>query len=217
MRWNAEDSYVADSATQDARAARQLEQLPKAHEKGRLLDFGAGVGTFAATAQAAGWAVEGVEVNETATRRARDAFGLELRLEPTEGPFDVITMWDVVEHLRSPETVIRQLAARLAPAGLMLFETGNWECWQRVALGRKWGLYLFDHQTYFSPASLAKLVARAGMPRFTLADSGHRKPSARSWVRPLSAARKRRAFRRAAKWGPHGDIEVMFCAAARDE
>jgi SAM-dependent methyltransferase len=205
MRWAAGDAYVADPARQLSRASRQLEQLSAIQEPGRLLDFGAGIGTFASVASAAGWAVDAVEASPMAIRRARSEFGVVMTREMPDGPFDAITLWDVVEHLRDPEGTVRDLAARLAPGGRIVFETGNWECWQRVAAGREWGLYLFDHQTYFSPPSLAELSARAGLRRFELLDGGHRRPS----VRQLGA------YRHSAVWGAHRDIEIMVCSAWR--
>lgn len=56
MRWRSQDTYVGDPEHQRARAAKQLELLALVAPAGaRVLDFGAGIGTFARAARAAGW------------------------------------------------------------------------------------------------------------------------------------------------------------------
>lgn len=215
-RWSSSDPYVSDGAAQDQRAAAQvryLDQLGLAG--GRLLDFGAGVGTFVRAANDAGWAAEGVEHSPGAVARARKELGVTLTTELQPGEFyDVVTLWDVVEHLRDPEVVLRDLATRLRPGGMMLLETGNYESWPRRARGDAWGLYLLDHQTYFTPHSLGVITGRAGLGGFRLLDTPRVSPHFRKrlwrsipeWWSYLCARKD---------WGSHADIDVMVAAVRR--
>ncbi|HEV3085657.1 MAG TPA: class I SAM-dependent methyltransferase [Candidatus Elarobacter sp.] len=220
MRWRSQDAYVADAGQQRARAETQLQLLaPLVPEGGRVLDFGAGPGTFVRVAREAGWEAVGVERSESARERARSANSVELLPDPAGAGdgFDAITMWDVVEHLRDPQRIVETLRPLLRRGGWMIFETGNWESWRRVEFGDAWGLYLFDHQFYFSPASLQSLVSRAGLRDFRLLPAAEAPPpdppapaagpdAVRIW-KTYQAALER--------WPGHASIDI-FVAAARN-
>lgn len=160
-RWASADAYVADTDFARRRARLQLDLVGQRRTAGTLLDFGAGSGAFVRAALDAGYEATGVEHSPVAREQARQRYGVELVAE-ARGPYDVVTMWDVVEHLRDPITSLADLRARLKPGGLVFVETGNWESWSRFLSGDRWGLYLFDHQYYFSPASLEAVLEKAG-------------------------------------------------------
>jgi SAM-dependent methyltransferase len=216
MRWRSADKYVADEAFQRQRAEQQFARVADlAPVPGRLLDFGAGVGTFAGVARSAGWDVSGVESSAEAVRRAHDDHGVGLTSDIPDGTFDVITLWDVIEHVRDPAGMLVQLASSLAPRGLMVIETGNWECWQRLHARHDWTLFLLDHQFYFSPASLLVLLQQAGLDDLCLLDVGHARPRRRPSIRRAAIwARAWAAYAEAKRrWNGHHDIEVMIATA----
>src|SRR5262249_9220869 len=80
---------------------------------GRLLDFGCGGGSYLARMPAQGWQVTGLDASALAVDRVREV----LRLPAVEGTlpypqfetasFDVITMWQVLEHVHQPLEVLR--------------------------------------------------------------------------------------------------------------
>ena len=128
-------------------------------------------------------------------------------------------MWDVIEHLRDPVEVIREIGEHLKADGLIFIETGNFENWKRIVAKDKWGLYLFDHQFYFSPSSLKRVLQRAGFDGFCLVNTdrqypsfhlkqllGHPLGSMISWLEYIKAR---------AKWPEHGDMNVMVAVARR--
>lgn len=87
-----------------------LAQRGVAH--GRLLDVGCGLGVFMAAAQARGFAVEGTEVSNYAAEYVRGKLGVPVFLGdlgqagyPTES-FDVVTLWDVLEHVQRPSALL---------------------------------------------------------------------------------------------------------------
>jgi len=132
-------------------------------------------------------------------------------------------MWDVVEHLRDPETVLRMIGEHLIQDGLVFIETGNFENWRRIVEKDKWGLYLFDHQFYFSPSSLAQVLCNAAYKSFCLLNCNRERPSlhpkrvlrhplhssALSWLAWLEWAKAR------AQWPEHGDINIMVVVGRR--
>jgi len=53
-------------------------------------------------------------------------------------PFDVIVLWQVIEHLPDPWQVLTAAAERLAPNGVLVLDTPNPEAFQFRVLGRRW-------------------------------------------------------------------------------
>lgn len=216
MRWSSGDSYVADAGRKRRQAVRKARLVRGVAPHARaLLDFGAGSGAFVAAARQAGFEAEGVERSESARARAKAFYDVDLLETPPEGGLhEVVTLWDVIEHLRDPVGLLAWLRGRMAPGGLIVLETGNYENWKRLARGDRWGLYLLDHHFYFTPASLEAVTAAAGFGDFRLLDRGHRQVEPPG---PSSTRRDRRdhaayleAMRR---WPGHGDINVMIATA----
>jgi 2-polyprenyl-3-methyl-5-hydroxy-6-metoxy-1,4-benzoquinol methylase len=75
------------------------------------------------------------------------------------GTFAVITMFDVLEHMRDPRACVARSRELLAPGGILAIETGDLASpWARL-LGTRW--YFLDppqHLSYFTAAGLAALV-----------------------------------------------------------
>src|ERR1700688_2285559 len=217
MRWRSQDAYVADAEQQRARVQRYLgvvRALGVPHP--RLLDFGAGIGTFVRAARDEGWDAVGVERSASAVESARGEHSVELNadLSAVETDFDVITMWDVIEHLRDPRGTVEALRAHLRPGGWLVMETGNWESWGRLLAADAWALYLFDHQYYFSPRSLEEMLSRAGYRDFRVV-GGQRStpptsPQAASGVEFDTWKMYQSAV---ALWPEHASIDIMVAAA----
>jgi len=218
-RWKSPDQYVGDRQRQLKRARSQASHV-KRFVQGpiRLLDFGAGAGSFVRAALDQGWEATGVEQSTSARARAKEYYEVDLLGSLPDGRFDAITMWDVVEHLRDPRAVLKMLAEHLNPGGFLILETGNFENWKRVAQDDEWSLYLFDHQFYFTPASLRQVLREAGFPGFHLLNRGRSFPPILPW-QLLSPSRTWQLWRQWAQaksqWPEHGDINVMVVAAQR--
>lgn len=141
---------------------------------GRVLDIGCAAGYFLRVAQDAGHDVHGVELSAAIAGEAELALGKERihvgtlddavrakRYAPQS--FDLITMWDVVEHLPDPQHVLRTVRGLVKPGGKLLLETQNvasrWARW----LGRRWHHYKHDEHLYhFSPATIVRLLGDCG-------------------------------------------------------
>lgn len=123
--------YMADeplhrkNARSRVGAARRFGAKPG----GSWLDVGCAVGFTLDEARSAGHAVHGVEVSDWASSVARTRFGLDVsstladaRLA-LETPADVLTMFQVLEHLPDPTASLQEARACLGPGGLLLIET----------------------------------------------------------------------------------------------
>ncbi len=133
----------------------------------RLLDVGCHIGVFVEIAAARGWDAWGVEPSRWAAEQAR-ARGLQvvtgtLRDMTFDGePFDVVTLWDVIEHLTDPAAELRQMRRALRPGGLLAIHTIDIESWLARLLRSRWPWLMEMHLYYFSRATLSALLARLG-------------------------------------------------------
>lgn len=168
---------VADTGFLEERHARELtyRRLLKVlnqltgGRRGRLLDAGCSMGFFLREAQHEGWNVEGLEPSHWAAEHARKEFGLpvhegpiaSISLEPAS--FDVITIWDVVEHLVDPVGDFRHLARALKPGGVFALSTHSIESLSARMLGGRYPFLMAMHVTHFTPRTTAQLFELAGL------------------------------------------------------
>jgi 2-polyprenyl-3-methyl-5-hydroxy-6-metoxy-1,4-benzoquinol methylase len=169
------DAYdgVVDQRYEEERSGRletftrDLADVHRHERSGRLLDVGCHLGLFLDVARRAGWDVAGVEPSRWSVERARER-GLDVRhgtLETVEFPpesFDVITMWDVVEHLADPLAELRRMHGLLRPDGLLALSTMNVDALFPRLAGRRWPWYMQMHLVYFSRRTLHNMLAKAG-------------------------------------------------------
>jgi SAM-dependent methyltransferase len=150
------------------RACRERRELPW-HGQGRLLDFGCGGGSFLKRMQRQGWEVTGVDASATAVYRIRTELGLRAlagtlphaALQPST--FDVITMWNSLEHVHDPLAVLHEANRLLVPGGRLLVAVPNIDSLPFRWFGSAWyGLDLPRHLTHFAPWTLQPMLEQAG-------------------------------------------------------
>ena len=136
-------------------------------QQGRLLDIGCSKGMFMAVARQDGWDATGVDFNPEAIAFAKDVWNLNVHLGNAEDmgfgdqQFDLITMWDVIEHLPDPLKFLKKIKALLKPGGLLAFETPNAGSLYAKLRRRYWG-WGPHHLYYFTPATITALLTEAG-------------------------------------------------------
>lgn len=136
---------------------------------GSLLDVGCGTGLFVCAAQQAGWAATGVDASAWAVAsggrrcpRARFRAGLLPEIDFPAGSFDVVTLWNVLEHVPRPVETIERIRSWLALDGWLFLSLPNADSRIARLMGKRWGLLLREHLWYFSPATIAALLSRSG-------------------------------------------------------
>ncbi len=133
----------------------------------RLLDVGCHIGVMVELAQARGWEAWGVEPSTWAAEQAR-ARGLRVvtgtltDANLKEDYFDVVTMWDVIEHLTDPAAEVRQVHRVLQPGGVFAIHTIDIESWFARLMGNRWPWLMEMHLYYFSPRTLSKMLEHNG-------------------------------------------------------
>jgi 2-polyprenyl-3-methyl-5-hydroxy-6-metoxy-1,4-benzoquinol methylase len=137
----------------------------------RLLDVGCSNGAFIHTANTMGMNCEGVEPAQEAAQAAQESglkvtqgFLEEVRLP--DNSFDVITIFEVIEHLKDPLSLLKECKRLLKPAGILGIRTGNTDSWTVKVVKEKWHYFNIDkhggHISFFNKRSMSALAQRAG-------------------------------------------------------
>ena len=136
--------------------------------QGRVLDVGCAAGFFLELMRARGYSVHGLDVSAHAVCLARN-LGLEVRradIRSARYPsshFDLVTMWDVLEHVPDPLGYLREAHRILRPTGVLLVETLNIGSFTARLLGRRWPLFAPPyHLFYFTRPAMRMMLARTG-------------------------------------------------------
>jgi 2-polyprenyl-3-methyl-5-hydroxy-6-metoxy-1,4-benzoquinol methylase len=181
------------------------------------LDFGCGDGAFLRRMHARGWRVLGLDLSEAAVRHVRCEPGLRALVGTLPHPdlspesFDVITMWQSLEHVHRPLEVLQQAYRLLAPGGKLIAAVPNIDSAPFRWFGPAWfGLDLPRHLTHFSAATLRRMLERAGFRVEALRMVRHN-----AWLRASArrACRQRRAPYRL-RWlraGPLCRLASLYC------
>jgi SAM-dependent methyltransferase len=148
-----------------ARARRAVRYFSSS---GKVLDVGCGQGTFLQLMQAKGWKGYGTELSSRSASRALQA-GLSVSVGEIRGNqfptdfFDLVTFWQVLEHLRDPSAVLRRVRPLLKHGGIVAISTPNVESLQaRVFKGDWFHLDAPRHLFLFSPRTLGKFMGAHG-------------------------------------------------------
>src|SRR5215467_4091579 len=162
-------SITAAADSSKHRWSLQNETIARYQAGGRLLDLGCSAGAFLSTMRGDAWSLFGIEISPEEASHARERAGAEVFVgdifdapfEPAS--FDVITSFDVLEHLYQPKRVIRQVYSWLKPGGIYYVAVPNVESWESHLFKSYWyGLEMPRHLFMYSPTSLRKLATDAG-------------------------------------------------------
>jgi SAM-dependent methyltransferase len=136
---------------------------------GSVLEIGCGSGLMLAAFRQCGWRVLGLERNEAVAEIGRRSLGVEIVSSPVEAlphdaQFDLIIMFQVLEHIADPIGLLRACVKRLAPGGFLITNVPNFSSWQSKFAGAKWfHLDVPRHLNHFTPQTLDATLNRAGL------------------------------------------------------
>jgi 2-polyprenyl-3-methyl-5-hydroxy-6-metoxy-1,4-benzoquinol methylase len=154
-----------------------LERLEQLCSGRRILDVGCGDGHFLEVALERGWKAYGTEFTDDAVRVCRDK-GIEMRQGPLSKDmfseaFDVVTSFEVIEHINNPVAEMKIIYDLLKPGGLFYCTTPNFNSTSRRFLGPKWNVIEYpEHLSYYTPGTLDQLFRNTGLKKTELITSG---------------------------------------------
>lgn len=165
--------YTGQESARRAHARRKLLWLrtiaPRIARGGRLLDVGCAAGFFLAEARR-WYEVQGVELSSWSSDYARERFQLPVHTGtlidaalPTDH-FDVVTLWDVIEHVPDPVPLLTEAARVMKPGARLVLTTGDWGSRYAQRHGADWHLMTPPwHLTMFTRDSLQRAASAAGL------------------------------------------------------
>jgi SAM-dependent methyltransferase len=144
----------------------------------RWLDFGFGEGGLLAAAQQRGWLCFGTEASPHALEHGRSrgwhvAEAAAGKSSFAAGSFDVVSLIEVIEHLREPAVALREALNWLRPGGLLYLTTPNARSLNRRVLGSEWSIFCPpQHWVIWSPLGLCRALEDVGFIRVRMRTTG---------------------------------------------
>jgi SAM-dependent methyltransferase len=188
--------YIADRDNITRLARRRLEAIERHRRGGKLLDVGCAAGFFLDEARRRGWETIGVEVSRFASEYARRELHLDVFTGPLEAAklpdqeFDVVVLYFVLEHLRDPLALLREVGRVLQVGGLLSVAVPNIAGLYFRLNKEAWIAERVRHQSHFyefSPRTLRRMLGQAGLRVAALTSEGRytRGHALATWVKRL--------------------------------
>lgn len=162
-------TYVSQLEARERTFASSLAEIERAAGgKGRLLDIGTAAGAFVAAATKRGWAAEGCEPNTWLAEFGSTHYGITIRqgsvFEQNYVPetFDVVTLWDVIEHTTNPREMLEHCRGLLKPGGVLVVNYPDIGSWIARLFGRRWLFLTSVHLYYFTRETMRRMLESAG-------------------------------------------------------
>jgi SAM-dependent methyltransferase len=154
----------------------------------RLLDIGCAYGPFLAVARDQGFAPLGIDPARDAVEYVRNELGIPAsrgffpaalstlppETNPGQSPFQVITLWYVIEHFENPGAILEEINRLLEPGGILAFSTPSY-----TGISGRLSLSTFlkksppDHWTVWSPRTARRVLSRRGFTVKKILVTGH--------------------------------------------
>jgi len=163
-----DQSFIQEESGRRRTAQKVIKGIRSIDTNGqKLIDLGCGPGFFVSEASNAGYETYGLESSIWAHTFATKTLGLSniihndlnsaLNLSPHS--FDIVTSFDLIEHLITPTHLIRVARHLLKPGGLLVLTTPRFDSLAAKSLGNKWHALFPEHLHYFTIASLNHLLS----------------------------------------------------------
>lgn len=151
-----------------------------------VLDIGCGGGLFLSKLKEEGAVTTGIELSDTRAHYAKTKHGLEIIKRPIEdeywkdyrGSFDIVTLWDVIEHVNYPFSTLRSAVNMLKSGGILLIDTpcrdafyhrmGEFTYWLSrgkypTFLNTMYSSHKFGHKQILSLTEMREMLEAIGM------------------------------------------------------
>lgn len=161
--------YFAEQPARKITFGHYLNRIEKVFpSKGKLLDVGTNTGLFVRLALDRGWKAQGLEPNRWAVDYAQKNYHLKLVTKPFKKgifkpeSFDVVTMWDVIEHFVDPVEALNNIYWYLRPGGVFAFSTVDPHSLFAKTMGTRWSWYMEMHRVFLGRSAAKRYLQLAG-------------------------------------------------------
>ncbi len=150
------------------KAVKKLRKLRLKDAPSAFLDIGCSSGDFLRAMIALGHEVHGIEPSIVLSEIARKKHNLNVvngtfgDAELSREKFDVVSLWDVLEHLNSPKGTLNKVTEVLNPEGYLILNLPMVDTFPAKIMGKFWPFYLDVHLYYFTLKTIQKIAKDAG-------------------------------------------------------
>lgn len=154
----------------------RYDLIKKFKASGSLFDLGAGWGHFMLTGQMLGYDVYGIEIAEQPYLYSKNDLKLPVDhidfFEMKEDKkFDIVTMWDVLEHIDKADDVIAKCARITAKDGYIVIQVPQIDSYFAKKHKDNWKMMGLDHVNYFGKKTITQLLKKHGYEVKTIKSS----------------------------------------------
>lgn len=155
-----------------------LDQFEPYRKTNRILDVGCGIGYFLEEAKKRGWQVYGTELSEeSADICLQKGINIEKGILNIKNykpeMFDVITSFEVIEHINNPKDELAIFNTILRVGGLVYVTTPNFNSLLRYRLKSAYNIITYpEHLCYYTPKTLSKAFKLSGFKKVKIQTTG---------------------------------------------
>lgn len=195
------ENFAYRESANSQRNQKRLDLLLEQRQSGNLLEIGCGTGGFLRLAEKH-FAVEGMDISKYAVQVLQPQFGERVRVGNVEqhplphGRYDVVVVYNILEHLRQPPKVVDRIFASLKQGGLMIGSVPNNQQFVGKLVTRIGNYFDRTHVSTFTPEVWERIFTHAGFLQINLFGE-------------VTLGRNRCAYLRGPRW-PHLSFNLMF-------
>lgn len=173
-----DDVYKYEAKGRYLTFKKMLEFVTRYSKPGYLCDVGCYTGIFLALAKEGKWKVVGIEPSVWASGEAINngldvVNGTLIELKNYANEFDVVTMWDTIEHLSDPAQSLMLVSDSLKKNGLLFLTTMDMNSIFAKCLGKRWPWFMKMHLYYFNRKTISDMLKNCGFSVISIKTYSH--------------------------------------------
>ncbi len=154
----------------------RYQLIQKYQPSGKIYDVGCGFGHFLLTGKQLGYDVTGVEMSSANVEFIKKEFNIRVEENDflkvsEEQHYDIMTLWDVLEHIDSADKIMEKVSRMLLPKGYVFIQVPQIDSFFARLLKDKWWAMGLDHVNYFSKKTITQLLANYDIETITIKSS----------------------------------------------
>ncbi len=163
-----DELFISQAKGRELTFKKSLKLIEKYSNKGKILDVGTAGGSFLKVAKNDGWIVEGIEPNKWLCNWAFKNYDIKVKpgtlfdYKFKNDEFDVITLWDVLEHVTDPKKTLNECSRIMKQNGLLVVNYPDIGSFVAKSMGKRWIFLLSVHLFYFDKKTIKKILNETG-------------------------------------------------------